>query len=61
MKARCPDTFREDRCTLPLGHDGMHRAGGHTWEFRDDRPEWRRRAEAMRRAHGMVAVKELWS
>jgi len=36
---RCHDTLGDDRCRLPLGHDGFHAAGHHTWGFRDV-PRW---------------------
>lgn len=32
---RCFDTLRGNRCRLPLGHEGFHAAGSHTWGFRD--------------------------
>jgi hypothetical protein len=35
MTSRCHDTLRGDRCERPSGHDGMHRHGTHTWDFRD--------------------------
>jgi hypothetical protein len=48
MKVRCLDVFRERRCSLLFGHDGLHRNGDHTWGFRDERtePEWVRRARS---------------
>lgn len=57
---RCLDTMRGDRCALPLGHEGAHRLGDHTWRFEDTTvPEWRRRADAAVRARGLVAAKEI--
>ena len=41
MIARCFDTLRGDRCRKPLGHEGFHKNGSHTWAARDiPRPVW---------------------
>jgi len=58
----CNDQHRDLRCKRDAGHfpNSLHRDGLVTWGFRSDaKPEWLRRAEAMREAVGYRAVKEL--
>lgn len=44
---RCTETLGKLRCEKADGHDGLHRAKGTIWGFRDmPVPEWRRRLRA---------------
>ena len=53
-------TCPERDCQRDAGHPLPHRHGLRTWAYADPTvPEWRRRADALRAARGLVAVKEL--
>lgn len=53
-RRRCLDVLSGDRCEKPIGHEGSHAKGQHTWNVRDvPVPTWRKLATFRRDLEGV--------